>query len=53
MCDNMTPESSYSPARPHIGRWFARLGVWGMLFFLLKGLAWLVVPALLAKGLSD
>jgi len=31
-------------------KWIKRLGVWGFLFFLLKGLAWLVVPVLIAKG---
>lgn len=34
-------------------RWMARLGLWGFVFFLVKGLAWLIVPALLATGLSD
>ena len=32
-------------------RWLARLGVWGFLFFLVKGLAWLMIPALLAMRL--
>jgi hypothetical protein len=32
-------------------RWLARLGVAGLLFFLLKGLLWLAVPSLvLAKA---
>lgn len=26
--------------------WIKRLGFWGLLFFLVKGLLWLVVPAL-------
>ena len=26
--------------------WIKRLGVWGLLFFLVKGLLWLIVPAL-------
>lgn len=32
--------------------WIRRLGVAGFLFFLLKGLAWLVIPALViaARG---
>jgi hypothetical protein len=38
------------PVRPEtLGRWrslLARLGVGGFVFFLIKGLAWLVVPAL-------
>ncbi|MCB9857564.1 MAG: hypothetical protein H6818_17925 [Phycisphaerales bacterium] len=40
-----------SPCRNR--RWLARLGLWGFVFFLVKGLAWLIVPALLAMGLSD
>jgi hypothetical protein len=31
-----------------VSRWFRRLGVLGVAFFLVKGLAWLAVPALLA-----
>jgi hypothetical protein len=27
--------------------WFKRIGLLGFLFFLLKGLAWLIAPALL------
>ena len=26
--------------------WIKRLGLWGFLFFLVKGLLWLVIPAL-------
>jgi hypothetical protein len=26
--------------------WIKRLGLWGFLFFLVKGLLWLIVPAL-------
>lgn len=29
-------------------RWIKRFGVAGFLFFLIKGLLWLIVPALLA-----
>jgi hypothetical protein len=28
--------------------WIKRLGFWGFLFFLVKGLLWLAVPALVA-----
>ncbi|HTG93015.1 MAG TPA: hypothetical protein VL866_10535 [Pyrinomonadaceae bacterium] len=28
--------------------WIKRLGLWGFLFFLVKGLLWLLVPALIA-----
>jgi hypothetical protein len=31
-----------------IARWIKRFGVAGFLFFLIKGLLWLIVPALLA-----
>ncbi|GJQ25111.1 MAG: hypothetical protein HBSAPP02_01430 [Phycisphaerae bacterium] len=30
-------------------RWTARLGMAGFLFFLVKGLLWLAIPAILAK----
>lgn len=28
--------------------WAARMGAWGLAFFVVKGIGWLVVPALLA-----
>ena len=28
--------------------WAKRLGFWGVMFFLLKGLLWLTIPALIA-----
>jgi hypothetical protein len=28
--------------------WIKRLGFWGFLFFLVKGLLWLAIPALVA-----
>jgi hypothetical protein len=31
----------------HPGGWLARIGVAGFFFFLIKGLAWLLVPAAL------
>lgn len=33
-------------ARSRVRRWVARFGVLGILFFFIKGLAWLIVPAL-------
>lgn len=30
--------------------WFKRLGWAGFLFFLIKGLLWLIIPYLIAKG---
>lgn len=32
-------------------RWVRRFGVAGFLFFLVKGLLWLIVPVLVARGL--
>lgn len=34
--------------RSRAARWVARFGVAGFLFFLIKGLAWLIVPAAIA-----
>ena len=31
-----------------VANWIKRLGFWGFLFFLVKGLLWLTVPAMLA-----
>jgi hypothetical protein len=31
--------------------WLKRLGMLGFLFFLIKGLAWLTIPLLIAMGL--
>lgn len=31
-----------------IKTWIKRLGFWGFLFFLVKGLLWLTVPALIS-----
>ena len=31
-----------------VTRWIKRLGFWGFVFFLVKGLLWLLVPGLLA-----
>jgi hypothetical protein len=30
------------------GTWIKRLGFWGFMFFLVKGLLWLLIPALVA-----
>jgi hypothetical protein len=29
-------------------KWIKKLGFWGFMFFLVKGLLWLTIPALLA-----
>lgn len=36
-----------------IRTWIKRLGFWGFMFFLVKGLLWLTLPALLAILASD
>jgi hypothetical protein len=33
--------------------WIKRLGFWGFMFFLLKGLLWLTIPALIAIFATD
>jgi hypothetical protein len=33
--------------------WIKRLGFWGLVFFLVKGLLWLVIPALIAILAAD
>ena len=33
--------------------WIKRLGFWGFVFFLLKGLLWLTIPALIAIFATD
>lgn len=44
-----TETQSQEAARPGKARlWLARVGIAGFMFFLIKGLLWLVVPALIA-----
>jgi len=38
--------SKNEPGRKSVRGWVARFGVAGFLFFLVKGLMWLIVPAL-------
>jgi hypothetical protein len=47
--------TSAKPKRLHLAcPWLKRLGVAGFVFFLLKGLLWLLVPSLLAYlGFAD
>ena len=33
--------------------WIKRLGFWGFMFFLVKGLLWLIVPAVIAYFAFD
>jgi len=32
----------------NLKRWLKRLGFWGFMFFLVKGLLWLLIPAVVA-----
>jgi hypothetical protein len=34
-------------------RWIKRLGFWGFMFFLVKGLLWLIIPAVIAILAAD
>jgi len=44
-------QSSPTRSAPEVrGRWLKRLGVAGFLFFLIKGLLWLIIPGLIAAG---
>jgi hypothetical protein len=36
-----------------IPKWIKRLGFWGFLFFLVKGLLWLLIPTLVALWASS
>lgn len=36
---------------PRIKTWLKRVGWLGFLFFLIKGLLWLLIPYLIAKGI--
>lgn len=44
--DNSTPKQQKG-----FVMWVKRLGVAGFLFFLIKGLLWLIIPYLIAKGI--
>jgi len=33
--------------------WIKRIGFWGFMFFLVKGLLWLAIPALLAIWVAN
>lgn len=36
-----------------LGSWIKKLGFWGFMFFLLKGLLWLTIPALIAMFAAE
>ena len=47
------PLCGANPKHMRVGKWIKRLGVWGFLFFLVKGLLWLLIPALVAFWASS
>ncbi|MCA9255894.1 MAG: hypothetical protein KDA33_09665, partial [Phycisphaerales bacterium] len=53
MKDRALQSGNAGPADGRSRRRLARLGAWGLAFFVVKGLAWLVIPALLAIRVSD
>lgn len=50
--DSPDPADAGVPQRCPVPKWGRRLGAAAFLFFLIKGLAWLVVPALVAMGIA-
>jgi hypothetical protein len=56
MKDSITESSSTRESvdgRAKIRTWAKRLGFWGVMFFLLKGLLWLAIPTLIAFFATD
>lgn len=49
----MLPPAPVSVRGSGLKAWVRRLGVAGFLFFFIKGLAWLALPALLARQVMD
>jgi hypothetical protein len=48
------PDASGGPAPAHgrrAARFAKRVGVLGLIFFAVKGLLWIAIPALIARGL--
>jgi hypothetical protein len=43
----------YNKTAMSLKTWIKRLGFWGFMFFLLKGLLWLTIPALIAIFATD
>ena len=39
--------------RVDVKGWLKRIGFWGLMFFLVKGLLWLIIPALVAMFALD
>ncbi len=46
------PASTEATNQHPFPRWLKRLGLAGFLFYLIKGLLWILIPALVAKGCS-
>jgi hypothetical protein len=44
-------QAAAAPKACPLPKWSRRLGAASILFFLIKGLLWLLIPALAAKGL--
>ncbi|MDR6560128.1 MULTISPECIES: hypothetical protein [unclassified Arcicella] len=44
-------ENNNQPPKKDFRAWLKRLGWAGFFFFLIKGLLWLIVPYLIAKGI--
>jgi hypothetical protein len=51
MVQDSTSMDQPQAAQSKVVRWFKRIGIAGFIFFLLKGLLWLIIPYLLAKGI--
>jgi hypothetical protein len=47
------PEPLHTKVEMSLKTWIKRLGFWGFMFFLLKGLLWLTIPALIAVFATD
>lgn len=44
-------EKNKAAMRHKLKNWLHKLGLVGFLFFFIKGLLWLIIPYLIAKGL--
>ena len=44
------PGGSPEPRKRRAGLWLERVGVAGFLFFLVKGLLWLIIPLMFVEG---
>jgi hypothetical protein len=48
--DMQSTPPSFKPPQRNFTDWLKRLGWMGFVFFLIKGLLWLIIPYLVAKG---